>query len=474
MSGSTLNFVTFNQDHSCLAVGSSRGFRIYHTDPFSKIFNSDEGNVTIIEMLFSTSLVAIVRSPRHLVIQNTKVYSPSWQLITGNGDRLTPRPQRASVICELTFPTAVLAVRLNRKRLAVVLEEEIYLYDISNMALLSTIATSPNPNAIFALSPSSDRCFIVYPLPKAREDNGERRPAHAPPLSTYVPPTSGELIVYNTATAKAVNVIEAHRSPLSAVALNNDGTKVATASETGTIIRVFSVPDGQKLYQFRRGTYPSTIYSMSFNLSSTLLCVSSTTETVHIFRLVSAQTAAAQSAAVLDPDNSAPDTPRTNRWSRSRSIDSSEYSPSSNAGSSPRGGDTPDAAGSSSTNTTTTTSSRQSGTFGSMLRRSSQLVGRSVAGAVGSYLPQSVTEMWEPQRDFASIKIPKSSGGGGAARAGAALVGGGGAAPIRSVVAMSSNSPQIMVATSDGGFFVYNVDMQKGGEGCLVRQYSYV
>ncbi|KAK3901055.1 WD40-repeat-containing domain protein [Staphylotrichum tortipilum] len=437
MSGSTLNFVTFNQDHSCLAVGSSRGFRIYHTDPFSKIFNSDEGNVTIIEMLFSTSLVAIVRSPRHLVIQNTK---------------------RASVICELTFPTAVLAVRLNRKRLAVVLEEEIYLYDISNMALLSTIATSPNPNAIFALSPSSDRCFIVYPLPKAREDNGERRPAHAPPLSTYVPPTSGEVIVYNTATAKAVNVIEAHRSPLCAVALNNDGTKVATASETGTIVRVFSVPDGQKLYQFRRGTYPSTIYSMSFNLGSTLLCVSSTTDTVHIFRLVSAQT------AVLDPDNNTPDTPRTNRWSRSRSIDSTEYSPSSNAGSSPRGGDTPDAASSNNN-----TPSRQSGTFGSMLRRSSQLVGRSVAGAVGSYLPQSVTEMWEPQRDFASIKIPKPSGGSARGSAGSLI---GGAAPLRSVVAMSSNSPQIMVATSDGGFYVYNVDMQRGGEGCLVRQYS--
>jgi len=72
MSGNTLNFVTFNQDHSCLAVATTKGFRIYHTDPFNKIFNSDEGNVTIIEMLFSTSLVALVRSPRHLVIQNTK------------------------------------------------------------------------------------------------------------------------------------------------------------------------------------------------------------------------------------------------------------------------------------------------------------------------------------------------------------------------------------------------------------------
>ncbi len=73
MSAPALNFVTFNQDHSCLAVGTSKGFRIYHTDPFSKIFSSDDGSVSIIEMLFSTSLVAMVLSPRHLVIQNTKV-----------------------------------------------------------------------------------------------------------------------------------------------------------------------------------------------------------------------------------------------------------------------------------------------------------------------------------------------------------------------------------------------------------------
>lgn len=56
-----------------LDTGTSKGFRIYHTDPFSKIFSSDDGNVSIIEMLFSTSLVALVLSPRHLIIQNTKV-----------------------------------------------------------------------------------------------------------------------------------------------------------------------------------------------------------------------------------------------------------------------------------------------------------------------------------------------------------------------------------------------------------------
>ncbi|KAI0137535.1 autophagy-like protein 18 [Xylariales sp. AK1849] len=434
-SSATLNFITFNQDHSCLAVGTNKGFRIYHTDPFSKIFSSDDGNIAIIEMLFSTSLVALILSPRHLIIQNTK---------------------RASVICELTFPSAVLAVRLNRKRLAVVLEDEIYLYDISNMSLLNNIATSPNSNAICALSPSSENCFLAYPLPKPREDSHDRRPAHAPPPSQYSPVTSGDVLIWDTLTMKAVNVIEAHRSPLSCIALNNEGTLLATASETGTIIRVFSVPKGQKLFQFRRGTYPSTIYSMSFNAASSLLCVSSTTDTVHIFRL---QQPGPQGANSALPESAAPSSPRADRWSRSRSYDSGNDSPGSNTGS-PRS----DAAELAHP-PPATMHRRQSGSFSSILRRSSQIMGRSVAGVVGNYLPQTVTEMWEPLRDFAYIKIPKTSlaskqGGTGTSQ------------QLRSVVAMSSTSPQVMVVTSDGNFYVFSIDMEQGGEGYLVKQFS--
>ncbi len=411
--------------------------------------------MSIIEMLFSTSLVALILSPRHLIIQNTK---------------------RASVICELTFPSAVLAVRLNRKRLAVVLEEEIYLYDISNMSLLYTIATSPNPSAICALSPSSENCYIAYPLPKPREDAADKRPAHAPPLSTYVPPTSGEVLIFDTISLKAVNVVEAHRSPLCCIALNSEGTLLATASETGTIIRVFSVPKGQKLFQFRRGTYPSTIYSMSFNLSSTLLCVSSTSDTVHIFRLGGPQGGSSAAGATGGGalPGAEPSSPRTDRWSRSRSRDSNDNSPGSNAGS-PRSEATDYTAGGSAAGPSSNGSGgspakhrRQSGSFGSMLRRSSQIMGRSVAGVVGSYLPQTVTEMWEPTRDFAYIKVPKTTGV--ASPRGSTLVGG--STSLRSVVAMSSNSPQVMVVTSDGGFYVFNIDLEQGGEGYLVKQFS--
>lgn len=61
--------------------------------------------------------------------------------------------QRQSTICELTFPTTVLSVKLNRKRLVIVLEDQIYLYDIQTMGLLSTIDTSPNPHGMrFSIS----------------------------------------------------------------------------------------------------------------------------------------------------------------------------------------------------------------------------------------------------------------------------------------------------------------------------------
>ncbi|KAK0652097.1 WD40-repeat-containing domain protein [Cercophora newfieldiana] len=443
MAGGALNFITFNQDHSCLAVGTSKGFRIYHTEPLAKIFNSDNGNVSIIEMLFSTSLVALIMSPRHLIIENTK---------------------RGSVICELTFPSAVLAVRLNRKRLAVVLEEEIYLYDISNMSLLHNIHTSPNPNAICALSPSSENCFIAYPYPKAREDQGAARPAHAPPLSAYVPPTSGEVLVFDTVTLKAVNVIEAHRSPLSFTAMNSDGTMLATASETGTIIRVFTIPGGQKIHEFRRGSIPSTIHSLSFNLSSTLLCASSASETVHIFRLRNPNAPGNSTVSHIATSTAIP---RADRTSRSRSFDSTTESPGSTTGSPRSEAMEYPGAGARRDDGYSTSHKRQSGSFGNMLRRSSQIMGRGVAGVVGSYLPQSVTEMFEPERDFANVKIPKSTASG-ARTSGLGAT----AAPLRSVVAMSSSSPQVMVVTSDGGYYVYNIDMEKGGEGYLVKQFS--
>jgi len=50
----------------------------------------------------------------------------------------------------MNYHTAILAVKLNRKRLVVVLETTTYIYDMTTMRLAHTIAsTPPNPDGTF-------------------------------------------------------------------------------------------------------------------------------------------------------------------------------------------------------------------------------------------------------------------------------------------------------------------------------------
>ncbi|KAL2356763.1 vacuolar targeting protein Atg18 [Cryomyces antarcticus] len=414
-----LNFVTFNQDHSLLAVGTTKGFRIYYTDPFSKSYESRDDDVAILEMLFSTSLVALTTKPRVLLIRNTK---------------------RQSTICDLTFPTMVLAVRLNRKRLVVVLEDQIYIYDVSNMRLLHTLDTASNPYAICALSPSSEHNYLAYPLQKKVAPPSYAQPSHAPPASIHNNTISGDVLLFDVTKLEAVNVVAAHQAPLSYIALNSEGTLLATASEKGTIIRVFSVPDAQKLYQFRRGSMPSRIYSMSFNATSTLLCVSSASETIHVFRLAP-QTSASKTAG----SRGSPTSPqgRSFSGSRDRSI-------------SPTGEDLADSTNLPESGDLGARQQARNPTFMSMVRRTSQNVGANLVTRAAGYLPSAVSEIWEPARDFAWVKIPRTAG----------------APSVKTVVAMSSNIPQVMVASSEGQFYVFNIDLERGGEGTLTHQHS--
>ncbi|CAO3625801.1 unnamed protein product [Mucor hiemalis] len=247
--------INFNQEYSCVSVGTKSGYSIYNCDPFNRSYAKADESISIVEMLFCTSLVALVGpSPRRLRINNTK---------------------RETTICELNFHTSILSVKMNRKRLIVVLEEQIFIYDISNMKLLHTIDTIPNPTAIAALSPSSENCYIACQPLRSSADY----------YATNLQQNIGDIEIYDANAMKLANIVQAHKSPISCIAMNSDGTLLVTASEKGTVIRVFTIPGAEKMYQFRRGSYPAKIYSMSFNLVSTLLCVSSDTETVHIFKL---------------------------------------------------------------------------------------------------------------------------------------------------------------------------------------------
>ncbi|KAG8771309.1 autophagy protein [Serendipita sp. 397] len=96
--------------------------------------------------------------------------------------------------------------------------------------------------------------------------------------------------------------------------------------------------------------------------------------------------------------------------------------------------------------------SRKQGGLASSLKRRSQLVTKQLTSSVGGYLPNAVAEMWEPARDFASLKLPSSG--------------------ARCIVALSGTMPQVMVLSSEGYLYLYNIDLENGGECSLMKQYS--
>ena len=60
---------------------------------------------------------------------------------------------------------------------------------------------------------------------------------------------------------------------------------VATSSEHGTIIRVFDAKSGDKVGEFRRGSFAASIQSTSFSPLSDLVAITSSKNTLHVFKI---------------------------------------------------------------------------------------------------------------------------------------------------------------------------------------------
>ncbi len=174
---------------------------------------------------------------------------------------------------------------MNRKRLIVLLEDQIYIYDINCMKLLHTIDTTPNILGVCALNSNTQNgnCLLAYPT-IAKKDTQDAKASFNS--------RKGAVTIFDCILLQPIKVIEAHKAEINCLSFNPEGTSLATASTKGTIIRVFPVNDSDStghLLQFRRGSYPSKINYISFSNDSAFIAVSSSTETIHIFRLIDAE-----------------------------------------------------------------------------------------------------------------------------------------------------------------------------------------
>ena len=94
----------------------------------------------------------------------------------------------------------------------------------------------------------------------------------------------GEVAIWNI-NQESYKVIQAHNSNIEIISMNQQGTLLGTASETGTLIKIFNIASGKQLYEFRRGSTSAKIYDICFNKDSTIITCCSSNGTVHIFEL---------------------------------------------------------------------------------------------------------------------------------------------------------------------------------------------
>lgn len=80
-------------------------------------------------------------------------------------------------------------------------------------------------------------------------------------------------------------VIAAHQGPIACLALNRDGSLLASASEQGTLIRLFNTSTGEKMTEVRRGSESAVIKHLVFEWETgAYLSCCSDKSTIHIFK----------------------------------------------------------------------------------------------------------------------------------------------------------------------------------------------
>jgi len=326
--------LSFNQDGGCLAIGTAKGFRICNVSPFQETCrrtfaaettkttsttttatsqpsttpvsssancndNDDDdnddndnnenddttendeidssstsrrgGGIGTIEMLFRCNLYALVGGGAY------PHYPPNRCIIWDD--------HCGRDAGYLIFRQRVLTVRLRRDRICIALRDTVYVYNFSNLGeVLDTIPTGGEMNGAGLLCISTeasvgDEDGMILACPSLKR---------------------GQVRVEFYGHRETV-LIDAHEGALAAIALTVDGSLLATASERGTLIRLFdtgkqrvgggddtkssSLPLGTPLYEFRRGVEQATVGCLCFSYDRQWLGCTSNRGTVHVFRV---------------------------------------------------------------------------------------------------------------------------------------------------------------------------------------------
>ena len=201
-------------------------------------------------MMYTSNLVVLVGKEEH------GDFSPKKVTIWSTSHNV--------VLCSsFAFSAEINIAKINKLRMIVGERNFLHIYSTGDMKILHTIDVGPVTLGRLVLSPNSDKnnwvCF------SSKNDEGV-------------------VNVYDTLYPSFKCHIKAHKSPILKMCLNSLGDRLATCSCKGTIIRVFSLPKGEKILTYKRGISAAFIFSLNFSANNEKL-ISTSSGSLHIFDL---------------------------------------------------------------------------------------------------------------------------------------------------------------------------------------------
>lgn len=243
-----------NQVKDSIVFGTSSGFFVYSVSPFKKLLAREiPGGVRLVRILNRSNIFIFVGLSEESPYPSNKVvvWDESGKKVMG----------------DIKFRDPILNIDLSVDFIVVSTAVNVFVYELNTLNLIGTITTAINPTTgTFAL------CYGLPYLLTIGEVIGQISLWRIAKIGTIY-----ELQAVCSATA--------HKNPIAQVALGERADIIATASERGTIIRVYEVKENLivPLKELRRGADPSRILSLAISPNRENILVGSDKGTVHIF-----------------------------------------------------------------------------------------------------------------------------------------------------------------------------------------------
>ena len=246
---SSILYISFNQNSSCLAIGLEYGYRIYNLTSNKLDFYERflDGGIKIIEMLYNTNLLVLVGGGKNPKFSKNKVilYDES----------------SSKIITEFSILDYINNVKIKNDRIFIVSDKNIIILSLFNFKLIDKIDTYQNKKGLIAITYENDVNYLAYPIKAVGFIN---------------------IKIYKNYQIENDDIINAHEDELACI--NFDKNKyLATSSVNGKYLRIFKVENKVFLYQFKFPCCLSVI-NIEFDESDFVLC-STNVGKVYVFSL---------------------------------------------------------------------------------------------------------------------------------------------------------------------------------------------